>query len=396
MEQVLRENTSERRFQSFLMTHLRRNCTTSGQCRPVRRLASLVSPTHPGDRHSHRARRAEAGMCFASFWSEGTRMVSIRHRAWSGRRPRPQPLSLEFIFRGQSGQRDYISRSRIDHGVIGLLACLIPAWRALRVNPLVATLRIVIEPARIVLQNNHEVAPGRYVLYWMQQSQRAVCDHALEYAVTRSNECKLPLLVCFGLTMVTRKRTCAITHSCSRSARCRAALKKRGIGFVLQRRDPAEVALALGRRASLIVCDRGYLRVQKEWRLRVGKEARLRGRAGGKRRGRAGGCGFGQARIRGADACDLSNEVLARISATSAKMTAEDGNGVASYRAAKTGDKPQLLVRQLAARPFRHSRVETFSRRDTPGREDLPRFCREGLRNYTRREISRRPITSPT
>ncbi len=51
-------------------------------------------------------------------------------------------------------------------------------------------------------------------------------------------------------------------------------MEKRGIGFVLQHGDPAEVALKLGRRASLVVCDRGYLRPQKEWRKRVAQEAR--------------------------------------------------------------------------------------------------------------------------
>ena len=40
---------------------------------------------------------------------------------------------------------------------------------------------------------------GRYVLYWMQQSQRAQHNHALEHAITRANEVGLPLVVGFGL-----------------------------------------------------------------------------------------------------------------------------------------------------------------------------------------------------
>ena len=40
---------------------------------------------------------------------------------------------------------------------------------------------------------------GRYVLYWMQQSQRARFNHALEYAARQANELGLPLLVGFGL-----------------------------------------------------------------------------------------------------------------------------------------------------------------------------------------------------
>src|SRR5204863_564357 len=40
---------------------------------------------------------------------------------------------------------------------------------------------------------------GRYVLYWMQQSQRARFNHALEYAAERANGLGRPLLVGFGL-----------------------------------------------------------------------------------------------------------------------------------------------------------------------------------------------------
>ena len=37
------------------------------------------------------------------------------------------------------------------------------------------------------------------MLYWMQQSQRAVGNHALEYAVDLANELGGPLVVSFGL-----------------------------------------------------------------------------------------------------------------------------------------------------------------------------------------------------
>ncbi len=133
----------------------------------------------------------------------------------------------------------------------------------------------MIEPTRAVLLNNREVARGRYVLYWMQQSQRAVCNHALEYAVARSNEYKQPLLVCFGLTDGYPEANLRhYTFMLEGLRDVGLALEKRGIGFVLQRGDPADVALRLGRHASLIVCDRGYLRLQKEWRDRVAKNAR--------------------------------------------------------------------------------------------------------------------------
>src|SRR5690606_11458851 len=59
----------------------------------------------------------------------------------------------------------------------------------------------MIEKDRIQLLNNKKIyAEKRYVLYWMQQSQRTEYNHALEFAIGQANELNLPLLVCFGLT----------------------------------------------------------------------------------------------------------------------------------------------------------------------------------------------------
>jgi deoxyribodipyrimidine photo-lyase len=39
--------------------------------------------------------------------------------------------------------------------------------------------------ARLKPLNQKGVCAGRFILYWMQQSQRAEFNHALEYAVTK-------------------------------------------------------------------------------------------------------------------------------------------------------------------------------------------------------------------
>jgi deoxyribodipyrimidine photo-lyase len=64
----------------------------------------------------------------------------------------------------------------------------------------VATRRIQEERVRDL--NEGAVRDGDYVLYWMQSSQRAEQNHALEYAVQRANEMGQRLLVVFGLTDV--------------------------------------------------------------------------------------------------------------------------------------------------------------------------------------------------
>jgi deoxyribodipyrimidine photo-lyase len=52
-----------------------------------------------------------------------------------------------------------------------------------------------------------------------------------------------------------------------------AALAARGVGFVLRKGSPPEVALGLRRDASVVVCDVGYTRFQRAWRERVAGEA---------------------------------------------------------------------------------------------------------------------------
>jgi deoxyribodipyrimidine photo-lyase len=55
-----------------------------------------------------------------------------------------------------------------------------------------------IQPERITTLNDAAVRNGDWVLYWMQQSQRAHDNPALEYAIHRANRLDLPVLVVFA------------------------------------------------------------------------------------------------------------------------------------------------------------------------------------------------------
>ena len=59
-----------------------------------------------------------------------------------------------------------------------------------------------IREERVQNLNEADVRDGDYVLYWMQSSQRAAQNHALEYAVQQANDLGQRLLVVFGLTDV--------------------------------------------------------------------------------------------------------------------------------------------------------------------------------------------------
>ena len=140
-----------------------------------------------------------------------------------------------------------------------------------------ATIESMIHPERIADLNAAPVRPGRYVLYWMQQSQRAHCNHALEYAVRMADDMGLPVLVGFGLDPdypeANRRHFTFMLEGLKETAR---QLQSRGIGFVVRRDSPPEAALVLAREAALLVCDRGYLRHQREWRQSVARRAHCR------------------------------------------------------------------------------------------------------------------------
>ena len=115
---------------------------------------------------------------------------------------------------------------------------------------------------------------GRYVLYWMQASGRAGCNHALEHAVRRADELGLPVVVCFGLMdgypEANERHYVFMLEGLADAV---AALEKRGIKFVCKHVDPPDAALHYGKEAALIVADRGYMRHQVAWRQKVGRGA---------------------------------------------------------------------------------------------------------------------------
>ncbi len=132
-----------------------------------------------------------------------------------------------------------------------------------------------VQATRIKPLNDVDIRKGDYVLYWMQQSQRAAYNHALEYAVQQANKLSQPLMVGFGLMDDYPEANLRhYTFMLEGLMETRAALASRGIKMVLRRGQPPEVALELGRRASIIVCDRGYLRHQRAWRRQAAKHAR--------------------------------------------------------------------------------------------------------------------------
>ena len=132
----------------------------------------------------------------------------------------------------------------------------------------------MIHPSRIQPLNGRSIQDGRYVLYWMQASQRVDCNHALEHAVGEANKRNLPVVVVLGLT--DRFPEANLRHYAFMMEgieEVRKGLNRRGIRFMLLHRSPELAATAMAEEAALVVADRGYLRIQRQWRNHVAKNA---------------------------------------------------------------------------------------------------------------------------
>ncbi len=132
----------------------------------------------------------------------------------------------------------------------------------------------MIHPARVQKLNNRPLQRGRFVLYWMQSSQRAEYNHALEYAVRQGNEQGLPVVALFVLTdRFPEANLRHYTFMLEGLQEVKKGLERRGILFAALKGAPDQEVVKVSRQASVVVTDRGYLRVQREWRKEVAENA---------------------------------------------------------------------------------------------------------------------------
>ncbi|ACN17018.1 DNA deoxyribo-dipyrimidine photolyase family protein [Desulforapulum autotrophicum HRM2] len=127
---------------------------------------------------------------------------------------------------------------------------------------------------RIKKLNRARVISGEYVLYWMQQAQRAEENHALEYAIYQANQQDKMVVVVFSLTNDSPDANLRhYTFMLEGLNETRKSLEKRGIRMIFRIGHPVKEVLDIGRKASMIVCDRGYLRHQRAWRKAIAEKS---------------------------------------------------------------------------------------------------------------------------
>ncbi len=135
----------------------------------------------------------------------------------------------------------------------------------------------MIHETRIQQLSDAPVRDREFVLYWMQASQRARFNHALEYAARKADDLKVPLVVGFGLHADYPEANARhFAFMLQGLQETEAALRKRGITLAVRKHAPDEAAIEFSHRACMVVCDCGYLRHQRHWRQRVAEEADCR------------------------------------------------------------------------------------------------------------------------
>ena len=125
----------------------------------------------------------------------------------------------------------------------------------------------MIAKERIRKLNDKQRRTGDYVLYWMQASQRVEYNHALDYATSQANSLSVPLVVFFGLTEDFPEANLRHYRFMLEGLQeTKSKLENRGIKTVIRFDHPPTGVAQLSSDAALVVVDRGYLRVERNWR----------------------------------------------------------------------------------------------------------------------------------
>jgi deoxyribodipyrimidine photo-lyase len=129
-------------------------------------------------------------------------------------------------------------------------------------------------PSERIRELNHRLPQkGLFVLYWMQRSQRVSWNHALQYGVREANRLDLPLVVLFVLVPGFPEASPGhYRFMLEGLIETKNRLRDQGITFVIRVGKPVEIVADMGGDAVVVVTDRDYLKLQKQWRMDVSRE----------------------------------------------------------------------------------------------------------------------------
>ena len=99
----------------------------------------------------------------------------------------------------------------------------------------------------------------------MQASPRSHYNHALEYSIERANELKKPLLTYFGVTNDFPEANGRHYYFLLQGLRDTQVSFADRIKLVIKICSPPDGVIELAENASMLITDRGYLKIQREW-----------------------------------------------------------------------------------------------------------------------------------
>lgn len=130
------------------------------------------------------------------------------------------------------------------------------------------------EPKRITALNEKEILDKPYIIYWMQSSQRIAYNHALQFAIMKANEMEKQLIVYFGITDKFPEANERHYYFMLQGLKeVKEGLENINIKMLIRNVSPEKGALELSELASMVVVDKGYLRIERQWREYLSKNA---------------------------------------------------------------------------------------------------------------------------
>jgi deoxyribodipyrimidine photo-lyase len=118
---------------------------------------------------------------------------------------------------------------------------------------------------------------GKYIVYWMNHSQRAYFNHSLEFAIELSNKYKKPLLVYFPVTDKYRFSNIRYYKFMLEGVlEAKRYIEKRGIKFSIEKvNNIKEAILNLLDNALALIIDKSYLKFYRNLNNKIIQESRI-------------------------------------------------------------------------------------------------------------------------
>ena len=124
----------------------------------------------------------------------------------------------------------------------------------------------MISEERVKNLNSLEIKNRKYVLYWMQSSQRTEYNLALTYAILKANKLNKPIIAFFGITSTYPKANLRHYQFMLEGLKeVNNSLEEIGVKTIVLKKSPEKGIVNLAKDSCLIVADKGYLKTIKQW-----------------------------------------------------------------------------------------------------------------------------------